>query len=172
MPAYQVKQGHGSFLTMEFGSPSLVVHEPKEPKPEMSERVNQSRARRLVTVRGEWHLWIYCCQWEILQEEKVLSHDESPDSTIQKAADFLNGQKLIRVAVRPDSSTIFQFDLGGILRTQPYEDGEVDEQWMLYEPSKRVFRISSDGSYAHSPGNTPPDKVDSNPLFPPEDLHD
>ncbi len=168
-PAWQVKKGHGSFLTFEFGKPSLNVREPKAPYPEMSDRVHELRGRRLVTVRGEWHLWIYCCHWEIRSKDKFLSHNESPDAVIDEAASFLDGQILESVTVLPDASTIFQFDLGGTLKTRPWEekgDEEVYEQWMLYEPSGMVFEILSDVTYSHFPGNASPDEIDSLPLFP------
>jgi len=165
-PAWQVKKGHGSFLTFEFGSPSLTVREPRAFNPEISERLNESRGRRLVTIRGEWHLWIYCCHWEILKMEKFLSHNESPDAVIEKAASFLDGQTLESVSVLPDCSTVFRFDLGGILRTRPWDEEEVSEQWMLYEPSGMVFEINSDSTYSHFPGSTPPDELETFPLFP------
>ena len=30
-PAWQVEKGYASFLTLEFGEPYLVIHEPKTP---------------------------------------------------------------------------------------------------------------------------------------------
>ena len=51
--AWNVAKGHGSFLTLEFGPPSLVAI--KHP----------SRDSRSAHVRGAWGLWIYCCHWKI-----------------------------------------------------------------------------------------------------------
>ena len=52
--AWNVAKGHGSFLTLEFRPPSLVVVE------------HASRASRTAYVRGAWGLWIYCCHWKIM----------------------------------------------------------------------------------------------------------
>lgn len=51
--AWNVAKGYGSFLTLEFEPPSLVVIE------------HASQARRTAYVRGAWGLWVYCCHWKI-----------------------------------------------------------------------------------------------------------
>lgn len=165
LPGWLVKKGQGSFLTFEFGDPSLRIREPMEPKPEASDAFNQYRTRRLVTVRGQWHLWIYCCDWEITEGEKLLAHSESSDEQIADATRYLDGQALQEVSVSPDSSTVFRFDLGGVLRTKRWEKEEVSEQWLVYEPSGMVFGIHSNGMYTHHLGNTSPDDMVFLPLF-------
>lgn len=163
--AWQVKKGHGSFLTFEFGSPSLIIDEPVAPRSNRTDRENRALARRRITPRGEWHLWIYCCDWEIEDHGSPLAHSESPDAAINDAAKFLDGQILIAVSVAPDSSTTFQFDLGGVLKTSPWPEEEAVEQWMLYEPSGHVFTIDSSARYSHQLGNVHPDDQEHNALF-------
>jgi len=60
-PCGNVKPGHSSFLTLEFGLPHLEVREPIVARKGASPRVQKVLARRNVFVHGEWHLWIYCC---------------------------------------------------------------------------------------------------------------
>jgi hypothetical protein len=59
------KRGFGSFLTLEFASPRLVVRELPSSTRAVSRRVQKLFARRLVSARGRWHLWIYCCEWRV-----------------------------------------------------------------------------------------------------------
>ena len=163
--AWQVKKGHGSFLTFEFGSPSLIIDEPIGPKPGNCDKLKRLAARRKATLRGEWHLWIFCCDWEIEDHGAQIAHCESPDTVIAQATAFLDGQILVAVSVAPDSSTIFQFDLGGVLKTSPWPEEEAVEQWKLYEPSGHVFTIDSSARYSHQPGNSPPEETQHFPLF-------
>jgi hypothetical protein len=75
---------------------------------------------------------------------------------IRKAAEFLNGQKLtyFSISVRK-VSCVFKFDLGGILKTMPYDSES--EQWLLYEPSHKVLSVGADGRYKNVPSDMPDD---------------
>jgi hypothetical protein len=159
LPAWNVKVVHGSFLTLEFGDPRLSVREPIniDPKESISPRVRKAFQQRLVTVHGDWHLLIYCCNWAITENGRLVGHSESSRKQMAKAAALLDGQQLISVQVRPDRMAWgFQFDLGGCLTTWPYKDHKVVEQWSLYEPSGRVLSVRDDGRYEHSQGDQPP----------------
>ncbi|MBN3728806.1 hypothetical protein [Burkholderia sp. Ac-20379] len=151
-PAWSVKQGHGSFLAFEFGSPSLRIREPASASPHASERVKASMARRRVQVVGNWHLWIYCCHWVISFHGKEMAHSESPNTMIGLAVELLDGQKLVSAARGAEQgSWLFTFDLGGALRTWSYGEDPTDEQWLLYErESGRVLTVRSDDHYAYS----------------------
>jgi hypothetical protein len=65
-PCWNVKPGFGSFVTLEFGRPHLVVNEPRSATAlaGASRRVRRRLTRRRVCVRGRWRPWIYCCDWE------------------------------------------------------------------------------------------------------------
>ena len=76
LPCWNAKAGYGSFLTMEFGEPHLVIREPRS-RPDSSPRLQRLLARRLVTVRGEWHLWIYCCEWQVESGGRVIGDSSS-----------------------------------------------------------------------------------------------
>src|SRR5438045_5848615 len=98
VPSWNVKQGHGSFLTFDFGQPFLEVgkilsHEARAQFP--------ATRKRLVHVHGEWHLWIYCCSWTIHQEGKGLAHSESSRDVIQIACTVPDGQSLTSVEIEP-----------------------------------------------------------------------
>jgi hypothetical protein len=144
---------------MEFGEPTVTIGEPRAmpvPIPGVEPR---SVAMRSTVVHGEWHLWIYCCEWRLAYGDLQLAHCESDDDTIDKALHVLNGQALTQVEVRSgDGQTRFHFDLGCVLSTKPAPPGsyseEPVEQWMLYEPDGRVLTIRGDGHYSHESGGS------------------
>src|ERR1700722_18667465 len=81
-PCWGVKEGHGSFLTLAVGDSHVVGHEPLLTSRRVSPPVRKSLARRLAYVRGQWHLWIYCCSWQILSCDRILAHSESSDARV------------------------------------------------------------------------------------------
>jgi hypothetical protein len=167
LPCWNAKSGYGSFLTMEFGEPYLEVHEPRIARPGASERVHKSLARRRVFVHGEWHLWIYCCEWHVYTGDTLMGDSDLQGSTkerIDLAAAELDSQRLTRVEVDPHRGTsTFHFDLGSRLETWPYEPNT--KQWYLYQPDGNVLAYRSDGYYKQCPGDASPAAEVWKPLF-------
>lgn len=152
LPCWGVKRGHGSFLTLEFGAPRLVVREPFQ-STSASPKVRRSLARRNVYVAGDWHLWIYCCEWQVESGGRVIG-DSSSTRRIQNAVRSLDGQRLIDVTLSPKGArTRFVFDLGATLSTKPYD--RKSEQWMLYMPSGQVLTFRADRRYSLGRGDQP-----------------
>lgn len=153
-PCWRVSPGYGSFLTMEFGEPHLDIREPRSPKGSFSPRVKRLLESRLVFIHGQWHLWVYCCNWKVLLERKLIG-DGSSKRSMQKAADFLDGQKLIQFSISAKQSRCrFTFDLGGVLETWPYDDDS--EQWFFFDDSlsHKVFTLRADAHYSYGPSNS------------------
>src|SRR5205823_276948 len=140
---------------------------------------------RMAYVRGDWHLWIYCCAWSIDREGLHLAHSESSEQQIDRAMVLVNGQAITRIEVNPlNARTRFTFDLGATLTTWPddamheprdlslYGQTDVNElpsddlydQWMLYEPSGSVLTVREDGYFQYEPGNEPTDETQWLPL--------
>jgi hypothetical protein len=154
-PCWRVSRGYGSFLTFEFGSPRLVVREPIAASKSAAARVRARLAQRRVVVRGDWHLWIYCCEWEVFNRGTRVG-DSSATAKIRRAIDFLDGQKLIQFSILPRKiGCVFRFDLGGVLRTNPYD--KESEQWILYEPSQKALVLRGDGYFKHTRSDMPED---------------
>jgi hypothetical protein len=105
-PFWGVKPGHGSFLTLEFGKPNLEIREPTAAGKSASAKVREKLAHRSVQVHGEWHLWIYCCNWEVVSGSKRIG-DSSTKLKIRCAAEYLNGQKLTYFRYRPEELVVF-----------------------------------------------------------------
>ena len=144
-------------LTFEFGKPSLQIREPIEASTGASAQIRASLARRRVTPRGEWHLWIYCCNWRCTANGVEIARSDSASTDIVTAAAELDGQRLLAVKVEPlVGKSTFTFDLGGSLETSPYDDGE-DEQWFVYCSSGDVFTYRADGHYSWGPSDERPE---------------
>jgi hypothetical protein len=153
LPGWRVSPGWGSFLTFEFGEPHLDIREPSVPKGNVSEKVRKLLARRHVSIKGDWHLWINCCEWSVLRRKKLIGKSTWP-STYQKAADFLDGQKLVRFSLLPkETRCIFEFDLGGRLETRPYD--RHSHQWLFFDKRiQQVLVLRADGNYSYGPSKS------------------
>jgi hypothetical protein len=150
-PCWGVTGGYGSFLTFEFGKPHIAVRGPIVAPKNASNKIRKIYARRHVCPRGQWHLWIYCCDWEVRSRGRSVG-DGSTDTKTERAANFLNGQKLVRFSIAPQKlQCVFEFDLGGTLKTRPYD--KESEQWLLYEPSNMVLVLRADGCYKYVRSN-------------------
>ncbi|MCY7279428.1 MAG: hypothetical protein LH610_00760 [Sphingomonas bacterium] len=148
VPAWGVKRGHGSFLTFEFGEPSLVVEERQSA---------EKGLRRSTYVQGQSHLWIYCCHWRAMQDDQQLARSEDTNDLMDRATATLYGQKLMAVSVGAKTGhSRFTFDLGGSLETWPYGDDRTDEQWIVHRGAE-AFAYRADGLYSHGPGDKTPE---------------
>jgi hypothetical protein len=148
---WDAEKGIGSFLTFEFGEPHLDVWDRYNSKNGIREKL------RSVAVHGDWHLWIYLCDWEIYSHDKVKANSQSTKRDIMRAMWRLNGQVLTYVKVHPSCATTFTFELGDRLETLPNiaEYGQDSEQWLLYEHSGKVFTLRADQMYSYQLGDTP-----------------
>jgi hypothetical protein len=136
-------------LSMNFGKPSLRVREPFSTDSK-SEAVRRLAARRLVTVRGEWWLWIFCCHWRIISDDLELATSSSSIRRVSQATAQLAGQKLVSVSVTPETgATSFVFDLGCVLSCRRFQRDDNVDLWTLYRPRGYVLSAFGDGSFTH-----------------------
>jgi len=165
-PCWHVKQGYRSFFTFEFGEPHLHIREPRQASVQRTEKVRKIFAQRHVYVRGDWHLWIYLCDWRIFSQGQEMANHASTRRAIKKATTELDGQVLTQVTIRNSLVSVFDFDLGGRLEIIPnhLEYEKIPDLWLLYEPSGDVFTLRADGQYCHMPGDTPPENENWQPL--------
>jgi hypothetical protein len=138
-------------LSMNFGKPSLHVREPYGTKSK-DEVIQRSAARRLVTVRGQWWLWIYCSYWRLTSDGVLLATGASSLKRIQRATALLEGQKLVSIHVQPKTAaTRFTFDLGCVLDCRRFRDND-DDLWTLYEPRGYMLSVCGNGTSSHVRG--------------------
>lgn len=162
-PCWNVKPGYGSFLTLEFGKPHLDIREPMVATKGSSPKVRALLARRNVFVHGEWHLRIANCSWEVLSNGKHVGNG-STKRRMRRAAAVLDGQKLTRFSFNSKGrQCVFEFDLGAVLRTIPYD--RKGEQWVLFTPERKVLTLRSDRCYSYTPATCPTEGGEWIPAF-------
>jgi hypothetical protein len=155
-PCWNVKPGYGSFFTLEFGKPHLEVREPTVANKGAPQKVQRLLARRNVFVHGEWHLRIDSCAWEVLSNGGHVGNGSTKFS-MRRAADLLNGQKLIQFSFFPkEVQCVFEFDLGATLRTVPYD--RKGEQWVLHTPDQKALTLRADRRYQYMRADLPRDR--------------
>ena len=131
--AWNVRCGHGSLLTFEFGNPHIVIREPIIASPGRDAKVRRALRRRRVYVVGDWHLWIQYCDWKISVADGSVDSDSDGLSSNECLLD-LEGQHLVSVTNGSlPNSCKFEFDRGGVLELWPSSEYEpTDNMWTLY----------------------------------------
>jgi len=123
--AWGASVGHGSFVTIEFGRKRLFHRH----------------------YHGEWHLWLYLCEWDLRSKDRLLAHSQSKRKVMQLAIDNLNGLELRSFAFDSQHMlTEFAFDHNLSLRCRPYADAAPDDEcWILFMPDGQVARLRGSG---------------------------
>jgi hypothetical protein len=123
--AWGAKIGWGSFVTIEFGPKRLQHHH----------------------YHGDWHLWLYQCDWALQSKTHELANSESKRGLMHAAIDNLNRLELEGLNFEPQQMwTEFIFQGGLQLKCQPYPDAEPNEAcWMLFMPDKKVASLVARG---------------------------
>lgn len=128
--AWDVKLGHGSFITMEFGKPT--------------------KGKMDLVPHGEWHLWIYMCSWRIEEKGAFIAGCEDPRGVMIDAVQRINGSKLKCFEILTaalDVALIFDNDVVVKLFSiySDCEDNEGSDHWKLYMPDNKVL-VAGPGS--------------------------
>jgi hypothetical protein len=164
LPCWKVEWDANLNLSMNFGQPSLHIHEPKELK-SSDEKISDSFKYRDVTVRGEWYFWILSGYWKL----SIRDFDEVTGATSYKRKSMalarLDGQKLMHVRIDPKTSaTEMEFDLGAILSIRRVGLKTDEDIWSLCKPNGYVVSVRADGQYFDDPDDTPSGKNQWKPI--------
>lgn len=143
--AWGVRRGHGTFLTMEFGAPHLIVREPIIASPSTSPRVKRNLAKRRVTIAGHWHFWIQYSCWEIHTANYSVTNKDEDVSLVDEALSELDGQILLSAAPgEAPNSCVLNFDLEGSICMSP--SPEIDnDQWSIHEVGCEIISFDNNG---------------------------
>ena len=139
-PAWQVRRGSGSFLTLEFGEPHLEVREPRIPRGETSVRVRQNFQKRRITVVGHWHFWVQYSEWTVVTQNHESSSEDTDVEKIDSCLSELDGQILLEVVENKKAASCeFKFDLGGTLTIFPSAEFPDHDLWTIHPIGSPVF---------------------------------
>jgi hypothetical protein len=144
---WNVRGGHGSFITLEFGEPHLSVREPVEPNHARGARVQRALRRRRVSILGDWSLFVQYCDWKISVADGSVDSQSIGTSSNECLAD-LDGQRLVSLeSAARFNSWKFQFDLGGMLEVWPSAAyGPTDDLWHLATWNDGTAALTADGT--------------------------
>ena len=145
--AWLVQRGHGSFLTIEFGSPHLVVREPIAAPPDREPLARKMLARRRVFITGDWHFWVEHSDWQLSVRGDTVASEDMDRARVDECLKELDGQRLLSVKPGdPPHSVLLEFDLEASLRICPasYASDE-DAQWSLYVMDGDILSYRTDG---------------------------
>src|ERR1700683_4892598 len=119
---WNIQLGEGSFITMEFGAPEA----------------NPSGRR----VHGEWHLWLYMCNWRIETADKVLAGSNDDHEKVQSVlkTEVFDETKTFQV-LEPSKDLFIDFTSGLKLHTFSSSSDHDEEQWKLFTPEGKVLLI-------------------------------
>jgi len=135
-PAWGIRLGVGSFLTVEFGAPEV--------------------ASPAAAKHGELHLWLYMCAWRIEKGEHILAGSDDDRPEIEAALQDLEFGDAEQVElVKPSLDLRVQFRSGARLVTFAASSAHDQAQWMLFTPNGYCLTVFGDGSYEHTPRTAP-----------------
>jgi len=126
LKAYNIKLGHGSFLTMDFGEPIEI-------------NVKTKKGIEKFT-RGEWHFWIYMCAWRIEKGNRALVGSNDSRNKIESVLEKIDGKELILFDLKRLLDAVLVFDGKYELRMFNVNT-ENQDQWMIYTPDKNVLTV-------------------------------
>lgn len=122
-----VKQGHGSFITMEFGKDV--------------EFIRKIKGKLIKNVRGEWYFFVYMCAWRIDEKNNPIAGCEDSREIIERALKKIENKKLINVQILNNAYDLklkFENSINFLLFSI-YTKEEDAEHWMLYAPENKVL---------------------------------
>jgi hypothetical protein len=133
--ARNVRLGHGSFITIEFGNVITIQ--------------SQIRGKTVSRKRREWLFWIYMSAWRLDNSQKVLVGSNDSKDLICKTLKKLEGKKVLDIL--PLNSALdlsLFFESGLCLSTFSFETQENDH-WYLYTPEEKVFCAGPGSKYSY-----------------------
>lgn len=117
--AWQVRADEHGCVMMEFGAPHLDIRQPMPAKTGSSPALERLRARRVVTVLGDWHLWIESCNWTLRTRTGSVSSEDETSNLWQDWMDDTAGQHLIAAESSTSGALTLNFDGGTVLEVRP-----------------------------------------------------
>ena len=128
---WNVKLGHGTFLTLEFGLP-------------------EDRRSPAAVIHGQWHLWIENCAWRIDCDGKIFVGCEDEREQIHSALAQIQFGELDSGQIDPKSLDL-RLGFGSVLLRTFSTSASGEEQWSLYKPDRKVWIAKAGGNLTEVP---------------------
>lgn len=141
MQPTRVKQGHGSFITFDFGR-------------DVTRQV-KTRNGIITSHFGEWHLWVYMCAWRIDKTKIPVVGCEATREKISCFLSELQKRRLKEVNILNqafDAKLVFENNMELYLFSFYTQD---QEQWMLFTPEKKVFTAGPGNQWSYDDAKKP-----------------
>lgn len=142
---WAVSQGYDTFVTMEFGSPHLLLREPGTRKAPATPRLQRMAARRMVTIKGDWHLFVEFAEWRASSVNGSISSKDKKRSGWKDVFDDISGQRLLSAESPVAGRLILTFDLGGKIEIWPHPEIDNDV-WTLHPWEGSIIACRHDGT--------------------------
>lgn len=154
-------------LSMSFGRPAITVREPSTVASRLPQ-VRRQFSRRVVTIRGEWWLWLNA-PWRLKLPIGLGpgTTSEGHHSRLRAALRALDGQALTSVEVNAATGrTRLFFDLGAELDVHVRQAPKRAQRlWTMAEhASGRHLSVRSDGTVWRGRGTSMPDAMQWRPI--------
>lgn len=121
-----VKLGHGSFITIDFGKD--VEHKG--------------------IIKGEWRLWIIFATWRLEKNhESIVTSNDDRNEIKTKIAILENKQLLKATILNNVFDLMLEFESDLQLLTTSSGKSDYDKQWMLFTPKNEIFRAGPETSW-------------------------
>lgn len=137
----RVKLGHGSFITIDFGR-------------DIPEQV-KTRNGLVTKYFGEWHLWIYMCDWRIDKDKKPFVGCEDTREKIESSLPELAERELKGVEILNNAFDA-KLTFGNNIELHLFSFYTQDEkQWMLFTPENKVFIAGPNSEWSYHDSDKP-----------------
>ncbi|MBA3237994.1 MAG: hypothetical protein H0T62_06540 [Parachlamydiaceae bacterium] len=120
-PIWQVKKGHGSFLTFDMG-----------------EKISGNKKDGTIFYSGSIHLWIYMCDWKVLSNGKEILQSGDDDSTMNIALNIFANKEIVSIMEKTDNIIKIEFTDKLVLTLIGDDYEENDDFFHLYTPVGNV----------------------------------
>jgi hypothetical protein len=107
-------------------------------------------------VHGEWHLWLYLCDWRIESGGQIIAGSDDDRSAIEGALkDLLFGAIESVGLLDPTLDLSLQFSSGTKVLTFSSSSSRDEDQWMLFTPDGHCLTVHGGGSYEYPLSSQP-----------------
>jgi hypothetical protein len=122
IPIWQVERGHGSFLTFEMG-----------------EKNSGKRKDGTIFYSGSIHLWIYLCDWKVINNDKEILHSEADECTMNTVLNVFKNKEILSILKKDDNRIEIKFTGNTVLLLSLNDFYEKsDDFFILFTPLGNV----------------------------------